>query len=213
LRRAIKKLLPHRIREGIRDWRALPWEARWAWLSAAQRRLLHGQDITRLPAVLPREPTILFVCYGNIFRSPLAEALLRRAVERHRIRRIRVASAGLIERAGRLSPPTAQEVARELGVSLADHRSQPINSDLVADADLVIIMDRRNEALVLSQYPEATGKLVLLGAFAPLPAPDGVIITDPYDRDKETVRRVFKRIDCAVLQLYHLLALSQETTS
>jgi len=207
VRRIIKKLLPRVIREAVGEWRALPPGARRAWRGAALRRLLRDKDITHLPAGLPANPVILFVCHGNIFRSPLAAALLRRAASLRPQAPLRIASAGLLDRAGRTSPPEAQEIATELGVSLAEHRSTPLDARMVAEADVIVIMDRRNEALIRTHFPEADGKLVLLGAFDPLPSRDGAVITDPYSRGTDAVREVFQRIDRAVFRLHDAISL------
>jgi len=203
----VKRLLPKVVRQGVREWRALPSEARLAWRKAAWKRLARGEDITSLPAELPSNPLVLFVCYGNIFRSPVAEALMRRAAALRPGSPVRVASAGLLERSGKESPAEAQEVALELGVSLSDHRSATLSAEMVARADLVVIMDRRNEALMLTRFPKVAGKMVLLGAFDPLPSPDGAVIVDPYAHGTEAVRRVFNRIDRAVTRLHGALTL------
>jgi len=208
VRRFIKRLLPRVIREGVGEWRALPPEARRAWSKAGWRRLVSGKDITTIPAELRSDPLVLFVCYGNIYRSPLAEALMRRAVALRPGAPVRVASRGLLDRAGRESPAEAQEVARELGVSLAEHRSTPLNAGMVARADLVVIMDRRNEALMLTRFPEVAGKMVLLGAFDPIPSPDGGVIVDPYSQGEEEVRQVFARIDQSVTGLLDSISMA-----
>ena len=78
--------------------------------------------------------TILFICTGNVCRSPMAEALFRRAVER--TRRVPRAFGGP-RRDGRPAAHAAFGAAmRELGVDISAQRSRMLTADLVRQADL-----------------------------------------------------------------------------
>ena len=71
---------------------------------------------------------VLFVCAGNICRSPFAEALARRiAVERGLD--VEFASAGEIALDGDRCPPDAVAVAKEYGVDLSSHRARRLTTD------------------------------------------------------------------------------------
>jgi protein-tyrosine-phosphatase/predicted ATP-grasp superfamily ATP-dependent carboligase len=149
--------------------------------------------------------TILFVCNGNIMRSPLAAALLRRALNDGVGAATRIQSAGLHAVPGRRAEPLACSIAGELGISLGEHRAQSVSSELVAGANAIFVMDRFNEAELLARYPDTAGKVFLLAMC------DGehngrLDITDPYGHPPETVRECFARISASVACLARQLS-------
>jgi protein-tyrosine-phosphatase len=83
----------------------------------------------------PRALEVVFVCTGNRFRSPLAEALLRaRSVGLP----LEVRSCGTLPDEGEPALAEAQQLARSYGVDLSLHRSRSLASERLASADLVI---------------------------------------------------------------------------
>ena len=117
----------------------------------------------RLPWEVGRPQSVLFVCRGNILRSPMAAALYRRELASNGRGDEDVFSAGLIPPGGRPADPRGRRLAPSFGVSLEDHSSQVVTEDLVARADLIVAMDRDNEARLVARFPNAGRKLVLLG--------------------------------------------------
>lgn len=119
---------------------------------------------------------ILVVCTGNIARSPLCAALIRRHAD-DRLgagHGIQVASAGVHALAGQPAVDGSLRVAREHGLDLSAHRSQPLTRRLLAGSDLVLAMtvDQRDRAVRL--LPWAVGHTFSLVEFARLTAgPDG----------------------------------------
>ena len=92
---------------------------------------------------------VLFVCTGNMCRSPMAAALFDRchaqAVETGVAEpgALSVSSAGLLD-SGHESPPEVAQVMAELGIDLHGHRSMEVSADMVSSADLVVGMGRRH---------------------------------------------------------------------
>lgn len=196
-------MLPARLREAISVLRELPRDARREWWSAKCRRLL-GTDLLELPAELGVEPHITFVCHGNIYRSPAAQLTFLREAERRGLRFGSVASAGLRARDGQPSPDDAVRVAEHYGLPLHLHRSRFLTDEVIAESDLLVIMDRRNEALLALRSRGALQKTVFLGAFDP--SGDDPTILDPYGRGPEAVAASFVRIDRSVAGLLDALA-------
>ncbi len=84
-------------------------------------------------------PMILFVCTGNICRSPMAEVLLRARLDRDEARRDwRVKSAGTEMAGGRLASAYAIDEMAERGIDLRAHRARRISRELMEEADLVL---------------------------------------------------------------------------
>jgi len=83
---------------------------------------------------------ILVVCTANQCRSPLAAALLRRALARRNLVHT-VLSGGLLE-GGEPSPELLVETGRLHGIDLSEHRSRQLSPELLDGADLVLCMTR-----------------------------------------------------------------------
>jgi glycine hydroxymethyltransferase len=107
--------------------------------------------------------TILFICTGNVCRSPMAEGLFRKATDGRG--EFRVVSAGLGAMDG--MPPTAHSVAamREIGVDISGQRSRALTADLVQEADYIFGMTHSHVDTVALLYPQAAEKTFLLREF------------------------------------------------
>jgi protein-tyrosine phosphatase len=148
--------------------------------------------------------TILFVCHGNIMRSPTAAALLKKSIGEPCSHSI--VSAGLFAKDSKPADPRAQIVAERLGISLDHHRAQRLTADLVEQANVIFVMDFENEAVLLDRFPKANKKTFLLGAL-PTEAPSpSVEIPDPYDGDLVEVQRCFDRINDHIRGLVFILS-------
>jgi protein-tyrosine-phosphatase len=140
--------------------------------------------------VSPGATSFLFVCFGNLMRSPMAEAFLRKAVSEADVRGIRTDSAGLHAVPGSEAHPWALIASREIGVPLISHRAQPVTADLVTQADAIFAMDFQNKAELLARFPEFESKIVMLGAYAEGPFRYREI-PDPYFGDIDATRRCY----------------------
>ncbi len=109
---------------------------------------------------------VLFVCSGNTCRSPLAEALMKRDLEKRGIDGISVASAGVSALEGAGAAENSRLVAREMGASLAGFRSRPVTARRVALADLILTMERKHARSILDMWPEAAEKVHVLSEFS-----------------------------------------------
>src|SRR5882762_10517184 len=107
--------------------------------------------------------TVLFVCTGNVCRSPMAEGILRRAVQGRGD--YRVFSAGLGAMEGQ--PPSHYGVpaVRELGIDISSQRSRMLTPELVQQADYIFGMTHSHIDTVMLLYPQAAEKTFLLREF------------------------------------------------
>lgn len=140
--------------------------------------------------------SVLFVCHGNIMRSPFAEHLARARLDGNP-RRFVIRSAGTDARADRAADPRALAVAPRYGISLETHRAQPLSPELIDGSDLICVMDHRNEAEVIARYPRAASKTILLGGIEG-GQDQPTAIPDPYMMEGEDVIRVYYRLSSAV---------------
>ena len=87
-------------------------------------------------------PLLLFVCTGNICRSPMAQAIAADAAKRAGSD-VRVASAGINALIGHGAHELARDAIERLGLDLGAHRAQQITRELVNEASLVVTATRR----------------------------------------------------------------------
>ena len=158
--------------------------ARPSWRRAQKRRL------RRLSKAGPR---LLFVCRGNICRSPFAEIYARQRLGGNAYT---LRSAGSYPVEGRSSPPEALAAGRALGVSLDAHRSRTLTKDLVDWAGVILCMDDRDREILRTSYPSAGGKMFYLGAFAPPSA--ALQIADPWSQPPERYASCYRELTAAV---------------
>lgn len=147
--------------------------------------------------------TIVCVCHGNIIRSPMTEALLRRFLAP--ASSYTVASAGLFAKVGKSADPRALIACQDFGVSLEQHKAQPLTQSLVDQADLILVMDFENEAILLSHFPHTREKTFLLGGFSDEARLPSAAIPDPYNGDLDGVRKCYARLNAHVINLVKLI--------
>ncbi len=107
--------------------------------------------------------TVLIVCSGNTCRSPMAEALLRRQIERvGDTRRLRVTSAGTWGPAGAPAAELSQRLLAQEGLDLGTHRSRLLTQRDIDEADLILVMTRAHKSDITQRFARAGDKLYLL---------------------------------------------------
>jgi glycine hydroxymethyltransferase len=107
--------------------------------------------------------TVLFICTGNVCRSPMAEGIFRAAVRSRGDYRIVSAGLGAID--GQPPSPYAVQAVKELGIDISGQRSRMLTPELVEDADLIFGMTHSHIDTVGLLYPQAIEKSFLLREF------------------------------------------------
>ncbi|OLP07316.1 putative protein tyrosine phosphatase [Rhodoferax antarcticus ANT.BR] len=160
--------------------------------------LVTGQDNLALAKVISQKSGhILFLCQGNICRSPYAERKARSIFNSENLS-ITVDSAGMLPRNHRPSPDVAIEAARQCSVDLGAHLSKCADDELIAKADVVFVFDDINVASFKQRHPDQANKLVFLSAFQLTGASH---IADPDGRDIGVFCRTYATIDACLNNL------------
>ncbi len=136
---------------------------------------------------------VLFVCYANMIRSPIAERLFKKAIAEQGIEGIFVRSAGTRDTEGTVPWDEIVEVAKEFEIDLSDHLSKSLDMDIIKEADLILAMDRRIRSDIEGVFPTVRGKVKLLGEYFPPPY-QGDDVADPVGEPPEILRQCIQYI-------------------
>jgi len=146
---------------------------------------------------------ICFVCLGNICRSPMAAAILRR-----RLYEAGLADAVTVESAGTgrwhvggPADPRTLAALRNRGLDADDHRARQFTSASFDDYDLVLALDRDNMAELHLLAPDdgSRTKIQMLRAYDPMALASGDLdVQDPYYGGDDGFDRVIDQIEPAV---------------
>ena len=132
--------------------------------------------------------SILVVCVGNICRSPTGQLLLDARL-RERGADIVVSSAGLGALVGHAMAPQAAALVEKEGIDSSVHTARQLTNEIIAENDLILVMERSHMDGVFNIDPGARGKTMLLGKWL-----DDREIPDPYRQSDEMFERVFQLI-------------------
>lgn len=185
--RALTFLLTHpaamRVKRGLRD---LAW-------------VIKGRSVRNPP--LPRRPrSILFVCLGNICRSPFAAARTRRLLADAGFSDVTCGSAGIRVGQAARPPREACEAAARVGVTLESHEPLQLTCKLVRSFDIVVVMEHAQMVALRTDYPEAADRIILLSLFGGnhRSVAARYDISDPFGHPLPVFDDCYARIDGAV---------------
>src|ERR1700677_4857263 len=147
--------------------------------------------------------TILFICTGNVCRSPMAEGLFRKATGGNH--EFRILSAGLGAIGGQ--PPTSHSVIamRELGIDISSHRSRALTSDLIRQADYIFGMTHGHVDTIGLLYPAAADKTFLLREFDDSVPPYEKDIPDPIGSSYDIYVHCREQIEQGIASLLEFM--------
>ena len=131
---------------------------------------------------------VLFVCTGNLCRSPMAEAI---ADQGWGSESLRFGSAGVLAVEGAPATRAARLACEEAGADLSGHRARQFTAEMADGADEILVMSVAHLRRVREIAPEAGDKAALL-------RPDGAEVDDPYGLPVEVYRATRDEITAAL---------------
>lgn len=139
---------------------------------------------------------LVFVCRGNICRSPYAEMRARKF-------NLNTISAGFHIQEGRGANIAATNNALKRGIMMDKHESRCINNILIDEHDLLIGMEPWHAERLFSIAGLCDAQVTLLGLWSKKKSP---YIHDPYGRSNDYFQKCFSIIDSGVNELYNVMA-------
>ncbi len=135
---------------------------------------------------------ILFVCYGNTCRSPMAEGLARRLLGEQ----VYVESAGLSPHSQRATPAAVELLRERYEIDISAHRPRQVD-DLPLDSfDWIVALDPEIHAALSARYPRLAARLI------------GWQVDDPYGLDATYYARTAATIEGEIRALAGRLGLT-----
>jgi protein-tyrosine-phosphatase len=165
---------------------------------AQERRFFSRQQLAwkrgEVAAAVSRAGSMLFLCYGNINRSALADVMIRAYAKDQGIE---VTSAGFHQEAGRPADPVMIDVAGEFGIDLNGIRSNRVTERMLHENDIIFVMEKSHYDRLVAIDAGVADKVYLLGAHQRGPD-DPAEIADPYGHPRENYLACYERIANAV---------------
>jgi protein-tyrosine phosphatase len=129
---------------------------------------------------------ILFVCTGNLCRSPMAEGFLKHILAREgRRSEYRVSSSGTWATDGQPASAYALQVMAEQGIDISAHRTRSLTQGQIDEADLILTLAQEHKTAILRHFRGGEGKTYLLSEMIGLHHS----VADPYGSDSRAEYR------------------------
>jgi protein-tyrosine-phosphatase len=147
---------------------------------------------------------IVFVCTGNICRSPMAEGLMRHKYKKAGRHDLIVSSMGIHALYDSPATEYAQKVCKKNGFDISSHRARYLMGDALEKADLILCMEPVHVKFVGTFFPKTRKKVFLLGAW-PEKATRKSTIQDPMGGSYEKYQQIFDLIKHHIERIFPLL--------
>lgn len=156
---------------------------------------------------------LLYVCKGNVCRSPIAEYISRKITLNSNLNDLKFSSRGIEVLKNSPAEGNAILVCKKNGIDMTKHRSTPLNEEDIYDNDIILTMNYRQLVMLHSKYPAHIKKIRLLPIFSKkkILRFNDIMINDPYGCPIAEFEHCYGRIYKSVLGLLEAIRTSRET--
>jgi protein-tyrosine phosphatase len=177
------------------------------WIKENLQEIYWGifRNNIRNPILQQFPRTFLFVCKGNVCRSPFAEFISKKYMEQLNLKgRMEFSSAGLEVLKSSPSPEEAIMAAKSYDVNLISHMSRQINTEMLENSDVIFVMEVKQARILSNSFKKFSHKIFLLSLF------DNQSMTfrrnylrynipDPYGKSLDQFHECFLKIECCII--------------
>jgi protein-tyrosine phosphatase len=132
---------------------------------------------------------VLYVCTGNVFRSPVAAEMTKQLLGDANVK---VESAGMLEYKGAPLPKDVMELTKRHGINISAHQPKQVNAKLVEAADLILVFDKKQVGELTEKYPHARKKTYTIKNYAGIY--DGKDMEDLWNKPTEAFERHIREL-------------------
>ena len=165
----------------------------WVW---------RGRALRNPPLPAPAIRQVLFLCQGNICRSPFAALRAAQKLAAAGLPQIACVSSGLKASQSPTSPAEAVEAAAAYGVTLGGHRAQDTTVEELTAADVIVVMEVAHVERVRRRAPQVADRIQLLPLFEAdrrrYGGRERVNLLDPFGHDAAAFAHCYRRVDAAL---------------
>jgi protein-tyrosine phosphatase len=138
---------------------------------------------------------IMFICTGNICRSAMSEAMLKKMVKEQN-KNIEIYSCGTYADNGDVATNEAIQTMQRYNVDLTNHRATNITKSKIKEMDLILCATLNHKNMVIKMFPELAPKTFTMKEYAGYPQND-LDISDPWGYGINVYEECAKEIsDC-----------------
>jgi len=142
---------------------------------------------------------ILFVCTGNTCRSVMAQGLFKNMLREEGIKDVKVSSAGIDALPSFAIYGVLEKVLKEEDIEISNHKPTRVTPQIVKDANLILVMEKRHKEAILEMAPEVKNRVFLLKEFAG--EKKNLDIPDPIGQPEEAYRSRLQEIKGYLLKI------------
>jgi protein-tyrosine-phosphatase len=132
---------------------------------------------------------VLYVCTGNVFRSPVAAEMTKQVLGDTNVK---VECAGILKYNGTPLPEDVMELTERHGIDLSTHIPKQVNAKLVEAADLILVFDKKQVGELTEKYPHAKNKIYTIKNYAGIY--DGQDMEDLWNKPAEAFERHIREL-------------------